>query len=260
MDEYFKVGVVVPFYNNHDFIFECIDSILSSYDALDLQIVVVDDGSTPPLDFVNGAHIIRQENRGAAAARNTGLNYLRNECCDFIAFCDADDLWLPGKLTQQVSYLARAQSTLAIGSSPIFYDGVFHEKLAFFGKRSMFSYWLLNDIATSSILFRASALEYVEFRNFQRGEDFDFLMQLCRIGPVFKEKASRTVYRYHSNNSSSGLKLKLYKDILTRMEARKSFLPDIFSGKVLLIALFVVVILPIKCLQSIKVKTWEENS
>ena len=77
----------------------------------DLEIIVVDDGSTDEtVAIVEAAHIpnltlIRHPwNQGAAAARNTGIRASRGR---YVAFLDSDDVWAPEKLTRQLSKLDR---------------------------------------------------------------------------------------------------------------------------------------------------------
>jgi glycosyltransferase involved in cell wall biosynthesis len=76
----------------------------------DLEIIVVDDGSVDDtgrvLEELAGPalRVIRQGNAGPAAARNAGIDAARGE---WVAFLDADDLWLPGKLCDQFDELHR---------------------------------------------------------------------------------------------------------------------------------------------------------
>ena len=98
------VSVVVPVRNGERFLGEALDSVLTQgYEPLEL--IVVDDGSTDGSSDIArayGAHVIQEESDGLAAARNAGLAAAQGE---LIAFIDADDVWLPGKLEQQVQYL-----------------------------------------------------------------------------------------------------------------------------------------------------------
>jgi GT2 family glycosyltransferase len=103
------VSVVIPAYNRSGSIAAAIASVLRQSFA-DFELVVVDDGSTdgtaaavasisdPRLRLV--AHA---SNRGAAAARNTGLEEARGA---WIAYQDSDDEWLPRKLEKQMARLA----------------------------------------------------------------------------------------------------------------------------------------------------------
>jgi glycosyltransferase involved in cell wall biosynthesis len=81
-----------------------ISSVLEQTYA-DLELVVVDDGSTDATGAIAAAHagpieIVRQENQGVAGARNSGIERARGE---LIAFCDADDVLLPRHLEALVA-------------------------------------------------------------------------------------------------------------------------------------------------------------
>lgn len=99
------VSVILPTFNRSELLYLACQSVLSqSY--RNLELIVVDDASTEDLQPVidrledDRVRMLRHErNRGAAAARNTGIADAKGA---FIAFQDSDDLWLPGKLERQV--------------------------------------------------------------------------------------------------------------------------------------------------------------
>ena len=96
------VSVVIPVYNSENTIQRCIESVVISLERVseDYEIICVDDGSKDnSLQLLNEIAannakiiVINQENAGAAAARNKGLEIAKG---DFIAFNDSDDEWLP---------------------------------------------------------------------------------------------------------------------------------------------------------------------
>lgn len=100
------VSVILPAYNAQAYIAQAVTSVLAQ-DYANLELLVIDDGSTDgtaehPALQDERIRVLCQANAGPAAARNLGLAQARG---DLIAFIDADDLWLPGKLTAQVDYL-----------------------------------------------------------------------------------------------------------------------------------------------------------
>jgi glycosyltransferase involved in cell wall biosynthesis len=98
------VSIVIPTYNREGIASRAIDSALAqSYPMT--EVIVVDDGSTDDTIRMLGKYdgrisVIRQENSGPSAARNTGAREAKGE---LIAFLDSDDVWLPEKISRQVS-------------------------------------------------------------------------------------------------------------------------------------------------------------
>jgi len=102
------VSIVMPAYNVAWCIGRAIDSVLAQ-DFRSYELIVVNDGSTDGtlavLDRYGAAvKLIDQDNRGMSAARNRGI---RQACGTYIAFLDADDWWLPEKLSRQVDLMTR---------------------------------------------------------------------------------------------------------------------------------------------------------
>lgn len=105
------LSVIIPAYNQADFIDACLDSVANQTWDGDLEVIVVDDESPDDIGDRARAHdlaprVIRQKNTGVAGARNRGIAESRGE---WIAFLDADDRWTPDKLARQMSALQKAQ-------------------------------------------------------------------------------------------------------------------------------------------------------
>ncbi len=116
------ISVVVPTYNLARYTAEALQSARDQTFA-DFEVVVVDDGSTDNTVEVVETFLadprfalIRQENRGTAAARNTAISRARGE---WVAFLDCDDLWLPEKLEKQAQVIEAHP-----GAALIFTNGV----------------------------------------------------------------------------------------------------------------------------------------
>ena len=96
------VSVIIPAYNSAAYIARAINSALAQ-DYPNTEIIIVDDGSTDGTrnivsEFPN-VICIAQKNSGPAAARNAGI---RASSGEFVAFLDADDEWLPARLTKTI--------------------------------------------------------------------------------------------------------------------------------------------------------------
>lgn len=97
------VTCIVPVFNGERFLAEALRSVLEQEGPGVEELVVVDDGSTDGTldvlaDFGDAVRVVSTPHAGVAAARNRGLAEARG---DLIAFQDADDVWMPGKLAAQ---------------------------------------------------------------------------------------------------------------------------------------------------------------
>lgn len=116
------VSIVIPLYNKESVISQTLNSVLrQSYK--NWECVIVDDGSTDKSVEVVEAfiaqhpgywRIIRQSNQGQAVARNNGVI---NSTGEFIAFLDADDLWPPNKISNQVAALGANPKAVCVLSA-----------------------------------------------------------------------------------------------------------------------------------------------
>ncbi len=98
------VSCIVPTHNDEQYLADSLDSILSQT-YRPVEIIVADDGSTDGtadllVEYEGRVTCVRQERKGPASARNLGLDVARG---DFVAFLDADDVWLEEKLERQIA-------------------------------------------------------------------------------------------------------------------------------------------------------------
>lgn len=114
-EEFPSVSAVVTAYNSERYIADAISSIRAQSRLPD-EIIIVDDGSSDATRSVveglgGGLRYMYQSNRGEGAARNAGIAASR---CDFIAFLDADDAWLPDRQETLLTSLGHPQSSLIV--------------------------------------------------------------------------------------------------------------------------------------------------
>ena len=101
------VTAAITTYNRARFLPGALESVFAqTYDG-DVEVLVVDDGSTDDTPDVLAAYgdrirVVHQENGGRSAARNTAVREAR---APFLSFLDSDDRWLPDKLARQVPVL-----------------------------------------------------------------------------------------------------------------------------------------------------------
>jgi len=102
-----RVSVIIPLFNKAPHIERALFSV-AAQTYRDFELIVVDDGSTDEGPRIVEAfndlpiYLIRQENAGPGAARNSGLELAQGE---LVAFLDADDEWLPNYLSESVRLL-----------------------------------------------------------------------------------------------------------------------------------------------------------
>jgi len=101
-----RCSIVIAAYNVERYVAEAIRSALGQTYG-DREVIVVDDGSEDGTasriaEFGDRIVFIEQAHRGAAAARNRGIQAARGE---FIALLDADDIWAPGRIEEHVAFL-----------------------------------------------------------------------------------------------------------------------------------------------------------
>ena len=117
------VSIIIPAFKAAEFIGEALASV-AAQTFTDNEVIVVNDGSpdTEELEqelnrYSARLRYIKQENRGAAAARNAGLRKAGGE---FVAFLDADDTWLPTLLEKQIALLKSSNADLVYADALLF--------------------------------------------------------------------------------------------------------------------------------------------
>ena len=121
-----KVAVIIPVYNVHKYLKRCLDSVVSQT-LVDIEIIAIDDGSTDQSPEILEEYYINEHrlvicntvNRGLSAARNRGLELAR---APYITFCDSDDYFNPGTVSDLYSAITMYKTDAATGSSHIVYE------------------------------------------------------------------------------------------------------------------------------------------
>lgn len=164
------VSIIMPAWNAAETIGKSIESVLrQSYG--DWELIVVDDGSTDSTSDVVASfadpriHLFFQPNAGVAAARNRGIGKSSGE---YVAFLDADDLWLPGKLAAQVAAFRSAGPELGLVHTRLLTFAsdpelcVARDDDAWYGYLPPWERILVYDfIPTSTVMIRAEVLDEV---------------------------------------------------------------------------------------------------
>jgi len=118
------VSVIIPNYNSFEFIKETLDSVFNQT-YKNIELIIVDDGSSDgSFEYIESLdtsylQLIRNESKGACAARNFGLSLAKG---DYIQFLDADDLLGHDKIEAQVKLLENFENRVAVCSTEHFYE------------------------------------------------------------------------------------------------------------------------------------------
>jgi glycosyltransferase involved in cell wall biosynthesis len=188
-----SVSAIIPTYNCAHLLPQAIESAIHQSHRLQ-EIIVVDDGSTDNTEecvrpFLSQIRYVKQENRGLAGARNRGI---RESTAEFVAFLDADDVWLFEKTEKQLSaFRSSPDVALTFTDALVVSPGGTNMPTFMFGKDArdgyVFNVLLRSSfILPSTAMIRRSCLEDVGL--FDEGllcvEDLDLWLRISRKYPV----------------------------------------------------------------------------
>lgn len=210
------ISVIIPAYNVGGYIGRSLDS-LCEQSFRDLEIVVVDDGSTDDTLSICSEYskkddrirVIHKDNDGVAAARNTGLD---NSHGDLVAFLDADDVYEKDALRNLHDSLIHEGADMAVCgyyeqySDKIQEHGFCPDKVVYDRIGAYSEYFRMGGCIGSGCwgkLYRAGLFKDVRFKKYKTGEDVEILSRIL-------DKCDRVVcigspgYRYiHRNDSAT---------------------------------------------------------
>ncbi len=180
------VSVIIPYFNKKEYILESIESVLKQTFSNFEIIIIYDDIKLDDYhflknnfkDFKNIKIVKNSKNFGAGISRNVGIE---NSTGEFIAFLDADDLWLPTKLEKQIKFLNENQYEFTFCN----YKKKFLNKKLIEVKASkdMLNYNdLLNscEIGLSTVILKKKIIEKNLFPNLKTQEDYTAWLKITK--------------------------------------------------------------------------------
>jgi len=220
------ISVIVPTYNRAYMIGKTMESILSQT-FKDLEIIVVDDGSTDNTEEVVKSYsnnsvmpirYVRKENGGCASARNKGIDLAEGE---YIAFLDSDDQFIPDAIKTLMDRLTSSNADFIYSPSIEVYEGAeFLALPAAAGKPEDFAkeHFLTTCARSCCILYRKEIFSKIRPNVALRyNEDSDFLQ---RVALNFKAAYSPipTAKIFHHSGNKSGNRVAIYRALLKSSE------------------------------------------
>ncbi|OON59510.1 hypothetical protein B0920_24360 [Massilia sp. KIM] len=228
------VSVVIPCYNAERYIAATLRSVLAQ-ELADMEVIVVDDGSRDGSVALVRAQfpevrVIEQANAGVAAARNRGIAEARGE---WIAFVDADDIWLPGKLSAQfeemaavpgcrMSYTAWQVWPCAEPEPDQAYLEELRARAGDTARWSGASGWIYPQLLLDCVVWTSTVLAqralFAEIGGFDAGlrvgEDYDLWLRASRVTPIQRVARPYALYRIHPSSITHTLPTANYRAIV----------------------------------------------
>lgn len=235
-----QVSVVIPAYNASATILETIESVFAQT-FQDFEVLVVNDGSTDDTrqkvqavaDADDRLRILSQQNGGVSAARNNGIATATGE---WVAFLDADDIWLPEKLETQLRCMRAKPGCLASQGSAYFVDqSLTPLKLRHCVpvEQPLLTFLRFQNLPNAASSWVVKRELFEEIGGFDTGlvilEDWDLSLRLARHANPVCIDLPLTLYRVHPGNRSLDVDSHIAPGvtILNRLFADATLPPDV---------------------------------
>ena len=213
------ISIIIPYHRKKKYFQETIKSIYQQTFKSFEVIVIYDDSSKKELKFVinlisklkDKKLIINSQNMGAGLSRNKGLSYARGE---YIAFCDADDIWDKNKLKFQLRFMKKNKIFFSYSSYKII-DENGEEISSFKAPNKIRNKDLLKrcDIALSSVMCTKKILKKLKFLDTKTKEDYYLWLNIIKK-TIFFHGINRSLISWrNSNNSLSSAKIQGIFDV-----------------------------------------------
>lgn len=253
------VSIVVPVYNCAEWVGFTVDSVINQT-YTNWELLLINDGSTDQTPAVleelalkdSRITVLHQVNGRQGKARNNGI---RSSKGSWIAFLDADDLWPPNKLNDQIKIsmnqsvdLSFTDGFICIGNQMdlrTFRFGV--EDKVFKGPAAVQEFHAQNRIPTSSVIVKRSLLDdygvFPEELEIQNCEDYLLWTKLLNRGAVFLGISQPWLYYRVHDQSSTSQEVKALTPLIRALwiiegekrEARKTHLEVVFKKLIALL-------------------------
>ena len=230
------VSVIIPTFNRAKYIRQAVESVLDQTHP-HCEVIVVDDGSTDETRQVLEPHMericyVHQENQGLSDSRNHGLRMAQG---DFVVFLDADDFFLPDKLTDQLACFAENPSLGAVHSGWRFVNqngGQLGEAEPWqHAPRLDLETWIMaTPVLLGAMLFRREWLARVDGFDprFRQSEASEFVLRLALLGckTIWLQKPTICIRQHDNNMTRNGKELVRNAELLVDTFFARPEIPD----------------------------------
>ena len=237
-----RISVIITTFNRAQFVKKAINSVLNQT-YQDVEIIVVDDGSTDNTKSIVNSYgeqvrYIYQENKGAASARNAGIEKSKGE---YITFLDSDDYYKKDNLLKKLSFLESNLQTRWLYSDWQYIDekgehldkgsvrfDYFNKKLS--GEIFEELFYKRNFIATDTVVVKRSVLEDVGFFDptIPSQEEYDLWLRVSATYPVHYINEVLVIVTIHPDSLSTDFSKWAYGNALI-IDKIEKILPDNFT-------------------------------
>ncbi|TPJ82569.1 glycosyltransferase family A protein [Mesorhizobium sp. B2-6-2] len=202
-----KLSVIMPVYNRERYVVAALRSLIRQRDAADLDIIVIDDGSSDGsaeavramMDEASCIRLFRQENMGVTRARNSGLSRLKPET-ELVSFLDSDDISPAGRFATDLDLFRRDPSLELTYSRMMLVDRIDEETLEPTPDSNSIT---VRGIHLSAAIFSRRLVDRIGTfdGDFVQAEDTDFLLRSFEAGPRYMLPDTLGLYyRRHAGN------------------------------------------------------------
>ena len=209
-----KLSVIIPFYNELNLINRAVNSVVINSIFFDqVEIILINDGSFEESEirscFKNNLNklikiVSNNYAKGPGGARNTGLDILKG---DIIAFLDADDFWLPGKLETQMQEIKKGATFVATSYSFDKGKTIINPPRSINTPADIF---LRRGIGTSTVILTKELLEGHKFREIRFAQDIDFWFALAKSKKFKYVGVSEVLVEYNTGGSTKNKWVQLF--------------------------------------------------
>ena len=213
------ISIVVPVYRAEKYIEETIDCVRAQT-YTDWELLLIEDCGPDQSRQRIEEYIQRTgdgrirllthpTNLGAARARNLGVNEARGR---YLAYLDADDLWVPEKLEEQLKFMVENGYDFTYTDYRIQLNGEWLPYICtgpnMVNKRKMYNYCYFSTI---TVIYRREAVGLIQIENLRKNNDYAMWLQAVEKVNCYRYPKCMSYYIKHDGSVSSGSKFKLIK-------------------------------------------------